>query len=652
MPLSTRRSNTSHSHRTEPTRWVWYCCQCYQGPLSTDKQPACLEFSCFGHIRCSNCTIEQQKFDQRGESRSKLENVEYGSSSYKSTSGIEDATETEAIESESNSRSRRDSEKSFVTDIVPESSPSSQQYLETRVETEKVSDSLRISTSRQNTERDRVAETESEQAPRTAYGSPSKFEQELSRDVIAIWHDKILPTIAGSPNLYDGLRSLHVDIFQQENDGPRIQVSGTVDGPDNSQQNKITEGIRLLFPDGMRQSLQIALSLPSLRRTTDNNILSSESDTPWDPRNYQYQPNPKRGASIGIYKLIDHTATLGGYVMVDGEPQILTVNHLIPNDHNLLQAPVYITHPSEQENLGSDNWSKLKTWVYGYQSRSKCTVCREHSLDLLEHESDDHKFYFGLKSTDSQCECSEAKELKHLKRETFQKFDCGVLGEMTLQSGERCRMSSLVDHEHWVEMDWALFRIDRWPSLKDHIKTFSQGLSFSPIVPGAEVKAIGRTSKEQTGLLSRTKSYIRFPERSTRNLEWTIGRDSTSSVEEWVRGGIGVSGDSGSWILDKSTNAVYGMVWGRDGSGENTKTLFTPIEEIIADIKERGVTTVSLPGQSIATTKPDEATQRPYFDVPKSPVITAIPYDQIKFPPRLHPQFDQLNIGLEAGRRA
>ena len=41
-------------------------------------------------------------------------------------------------------------------------------------------------------------------------------------------------------------------------------------------------------------------------------------------------------------------------------------------------------------------------------------------------------------------------------------------------------------------------------------------------------------------------------------------------------------GDSGSWILEKNSNSLLGMLWGwSDGC-----LLFTPIHDIFADIRE------------------------------------------------------------------
>jgi hypothetical protein len=75
-------------------------------------------------------------------------------------------------------------------------------------------------------------------------------------------------------------------------------------------------------------------------------------------------------------------------------------------------------------------------------------------------------------------------------------------------------------------------------------------------------------------------------------------REPETSPEDWLEGGIGVDGDSGSWIIDRDTHALYGMVWGRDSPRNEPLCLFSPIMDIIEDIEEKtGATTVCLPGK-------------------------------------------------------
>jgi hypothetical protein len=63
------------------------------------------------------------------------------------------------------------------------------------------------------------------------------------------------------------------------------------------------------------------------------------------------------GASIGRWGSEDHTATLGGYVVIDGITYILTVHHLFEDEKKvqasenggLRRGQYRITQPSQQE---------------------------------------------------------------------------------------------------------------------------------------------------------------------------------------------------------------------------------------------------------------------------------------------------------------
>ncbi|PVH82192.1 hypothetical protein DL98DRAFT_514240 [Cadophora sp. DSE1049] len=151
-------------------------------------------------------------------------------------------------------------------------------------------------------------------------------------------------------------------------------------------------------------------------------------------------------------------------------------------------------------------------------------------------------------------------------------------------------------------MDWALYSVDKWfKSMESHVHLQSEGLSFSKIVPGALVMATGRTSGLQLGVINTAQIGINHGTRGTR--EWHIIPEPGKDIKDWADGGMGVDGDSGSWIIGQEDDKIYGMVWGRDGSYQEPITLFTPIEDMLADIKETtGAKTVCLPGR---VDKPD-----------------------------------------------
>ncbi len=54
-----------------------------------------------------------------------------------------------------------------------------------------------------------------------------------------------------------------------------------------------------------------------------------------------------------------------------------------------------------------------------------------------------------------------------------------------------------------------------------------------------------------------------------------------------------MDGDSGAMIIDEVTHEIYGMLWGRTGAESDTVTFFTPICDILKDIREK------IPGQPV-----------------------------------------------------
>lgn len=153
-----------------------------------------------------------------------------------------------------------------------------------------------------------------------------------------------------------------------------------------------------------------------------------------------------------------------------------------------------------------------------------------------------------------------------------------------------------------VEMDWLVFGIDSWP---EHLITAaamrSESMSLSPVVPGAPVWSRGRTSGHQNGLINTAMSLIRHEGRFTQ--EWSVIQVPNMSLDSWISSGIGVDGDSGSWLFDFYDDRVYGMVWGRDQPWSNPISLFSPIEDMLTDIKEfMGAEIICLPEYSSSAT--------------------------------------------------
>lgn len=117
-----------------------------------------------------------------------------------------------------------------------------------------------------------------------------------------------------------------------------------------------------------------------------------------------------------------------------------------------------------------------------------------------------------------------------------------------------------------------------------------------------EVYAMARTSGYSLGFTSDVPGVRRY--RGQERRDWTVrqyspfklpkeGQASSpwQTVRQWVTSGIGVPGDSGAWLIQRSDDAVVGLIWGRNHDSGNPFekvrfAYFTPIVDILADVEQ------------------------------------------------------------------
>ncbi|KAL2694299.1 hypothetical protein Neosp_000876 [[Neocosmospora] mangrovei] len=183
------------------------------------------------------------------------------------------------------------------------------------------------------------------------------------------------------------------------------------------------------------------------------------------------------------------------------------------------------------------------------------------------------------------------------------------LGNLEVTSGLNLKTTRISHDPYWEECDmdrplivtdWALiasrsshanmlrrFPSDTLPQVREAIVT-----TTAPIAPGNDVLSSGRTSGYQRGQIGEIPAYVSGEENGTHKAtrEWFIEEPYPQDNEDdWIRGGIGVSGDSGAAVVDASSHGLVGQVWGRNhywGPGQRV-TYFTPIADIFDDIQEK-----------------------------------------------------------------
>ncbi|TDZ13985.1 hypothetical protein C8035_v002968 [Colletotrichum spinosum] len=185
-----------------------------------------------------------------------------------------------------------------------------------------------------------------------------------------------------------------------------------------------------------------------------------------------------------------------------------------------------------------------------------------------------------------------------------------ALGKLIATSGIDLKTTRISHDAYWedndkepplVVTDWILISsrsqqaniLRHFPSETMPLLKTTPVKTTSSITPGAAVISTGRTSGQQRGQICEIPAYVNAETsgtgKSTR--EWFVEEpfSAGSDTESWIRGGIGVEGDSGAAIVDVETNSLVGQLWGRNtyfGPGPRL-TFFTPINDIFDDIQER-----------------------------------------------------------------
>jgi hypothetical protein len=422
--------------------------------------------------------------------------------------------------------------------------------------------------------------------------------------LLGLWHGSVLPSLKSSPEEWHGLNAAH--LFRQ---GPTEQESWpviliSIDKDEQEIRIALTQKLSQFFDEELRCSIRISFEQSIVHR-------SGASYLPpiCEARNTAFQPYPRSGASIGIQGRLDYTATLGGFLLIDGRPHILTVDHIIPSEL-AEQKSISITHPSEQEGQNRPPWIAIEIFLETLQKC--CNAC----FELWKEHNEQTDFYKPIDI--EKIQCPTATEFKKLKDGLFREFPVETLGTITCRSETRSRPSLEANMQYEVEMDWALVSVDAWPfSIEWHIRNFLKDVHFSSVVPGAHIKSTGRTSGEQTGQVNTARSVVRHTTRFTQ--EHSVIKDPQSTLSDWISGGIGVDGDSGSWLIDRDSGALYWAVWGRDRIKTNPICLFSPITDVVADIKERnGAVTVVLPSDEPIAPLASKARRKESFSIPTS----------------------------------
>lgn len=111
-----------------------------------------------------------------------------------------------------------------------------------------------------------------------------------------------------------------------EDSVPVVRIQSSRPRSEERQEEIIRAITQLLLPVPSPRIFFVTGSINRTARRSDLDIL------PCAARNSAFLRRPPMGVSMGIEGSVKDTATLGGYIYIDGIPYILTVHHLFTDD--------------------------------------------------------------------------------------------------------------------------------------------------------------------------------------------------------------------------------------------------------------------------------------------------------------------------------
>lgn len=311
--------------------------------------------------------------------------------------------------------------------------------------------------------------------------------------------------------------------------------------------------VRDLLPDSYRSNVSFVFSVGEVERLTWARGLGKEMpDEVCNPRNPFCYVSPQMGDSIGMTFPggDDTSATLGPCIKI-GDTAFWLANFHPFAEFDLSIGPADIEHPSPED-------------------RDRCL---QESHDALELPGVDIRL--GRLTATSGYDLKTTRISHDPYWEDCEKDPPLVVTDWSLISSKTCRANML----------------RKFPS-----NATPQGevpvTRTSSIVPGVGVCSAGRTSGLQHGQVCEVPAYIDGKRNGTGKAtrEWFIEEPFDSAGEDsWIRGGMGVPGDSGAAVVDCEANTLIGQLWGRNkyfGAGPRF-AFFTPIIDVFDDIQER-----------------------------------------------------------------
>jgi len=313
---------------------------------------------------------------------------------------------------------------------------------------------------------------------------------------------------------------------------------------------------------------------------------------------------PGMGAPLGMLCSTKVSATLGGYIMMEGKKYLLTSEHFIAEciKNTVMEDQETIVSPSPVdiiEIVGSLKQT-LRNKRATLESLLKAAFGdREIFPDDLESPSIQEAWYDILATEEELREVEKPIEDFALGTR-FRRSD-DVLRDA---SGTHLLSSNYANTKLMHYMDWAVCKVNsragenrhRYQSNQDALADIHPSERIEDpedichetceIGPGTQVYYIGQKSGHRSGTVNGVPMTVCL--KNVESDEWSIIDSQGTFVSL-----NSVAGDSGAWVIQKNGRAKKLM--GQIMAHSTGQILFTPINDIFADIKEQLNTDVTLP---------------------------------------------------------
>jgi hypothetical protein len=425
-------------------------------------------------------------------------------------------------------------------------------------------------------------------------------------NVLTTWIKYILPRLSKilTPLVGDNYSAI---LARQETptgpSGPTIHIQSSC-GQSREVRNEIRDQVEAICTHHGRSNIPLQFANPGriihLAGPSDISAEATVRDSKPNepdlfPHHKRYWRNLGMSASGGLLGCRGMTITVGGYIIVDNQTRLLTVDHFInPSlQQSNVKSETRLTSPSlmDKDELQDDIRQNLRDIDLAIQ---KCGRLSYHELQTNER----------LKALREELQRFEGYERDHRRPDTEL-----VIGSLDRRSERKLKDAAykglpleqpegpLVLMRH--RMDWSTFKVDasrlgrnrhRYRFCRSRRAVEFRSEETFPMGAGdlcqqwceiesnlsVPVHYVGQSSGRVNGQISASPILVVCD--GIESWEWGVVTESYRQYDD----GDDYRGDSGAWILRDSDCAVVGMLWGY----VQRHLVLTPIKNVFEHIKE------------------------------------------------------------------